>query len=139
MRTLPWLLAFAAWPAAAADLLVQVQGVEAPLGRIGCALFPAAAGFPTDSTGARQLWVPAATEGVTCRFDGVAPGRYAVSVAHDRNGNGRVDTNLLGLPVEPWGVSNQVRPALRAPRFDEAAFEVAPGAAGQSLTVRVAP
>ncbi|MEC5216738.1 uncharacterized protein (DUF2141 family) [Actimicrobium sp. GrIS 1.19] len=35
------------------------------------------------------------------------------------------DTNFIGLPMEQWGVSNEVRPRMRAPRFDEAAFKVA--------------
>lgn len=54
-------------------------------------------------------------------------GRHAVAIGHDLNGNQRVDTNFLGMPKEAWGVSRNPRPALRAPRFDEAAFEVSAG------------
>lgn len=74
--------------------------------------------------------------GTTCIFENIKPGTYAVSVIHDRNGNGRLDTNLLGIPKEAWGVSNGARPALRAPRFAEAAFRVA--AANKTLRIRVA-
>ncbi len=111
--------------AGAADLIVRVSGLAAPLGQVGCSLFAGAAGFPMDSTGARTLWLPADPQGVTCRFTDVPEGRYAVAIGHDRNGNRRVDTNLVGLPTEQWGVSNQVRPLLRAPRFDEAAIGIA--------------
>jgi uncharacterized protein (DUF2141 family) len=61
---------------------------------------------------------------VACRFSDVPEGTYAASIGHDLNGNRRVDTNFVGLPTEPWGVSNNARPALRAPRFDEASFKV---------------
>ena len=53
-----------------------------------------------------------------------APGRYAVAVYHDVNANRKFDKNLLGLPKEPYGVSNNPRVYLRAPKFDEAAIDV---------------
>lgn len=63
--------------------------------------------------------VPAAPL-VECRFKDVAPGPFAVAVSVDWNGNRKTDKNLFGIPTEPWGVSNNVRPSLRPPRFDEA-------------------
>ena len=117
-----------AMPAAAAELVVQVGGIRSAEGQIGCALFAEARGFPGDGAAARRV-VPADPKGVVCGFQGLAPGNYAVAVLHDLNGNGRNDTSFLGLPTEDWGVSNNVRPALRAPRFEEAAVEVKDGPA----------
>lgn len=110
-------------PLHAGEVVVQVTGPRAVAGNIGCALFGAQAGFPMDNSGARQIWLPAEATTV-CRFANVSPGRHAVSVSHDLNGNGRVDTNFLGIPLEGWAVSNNVVPSLRAPRFEEAAFRV---------------
>ena len=102
---LAWLLALSALPlsGAAAEILVRVSGVTTTNGEIGCALFERDTGFPMDNTSARARWQAAAAEGVTCRFADVVPGRYAVSVVHDLNGNRRVDTHLIGLPTEAWG------------------------------------
>lgn len=122
--------------ASAGDVVVRVGGIAASTGEIGCALFPAGTAFPMDASGARQIWLKADTAGVICRFDGVAEGSWAVSVSHDLNGNRRVDTNVFGIPIEAWGVSNNVRPSLRAPGFDEAAFKVATSAV--ELDIRVA-
>jgi uncharacterized protein (DUF2141 family) len=108
----------------AAGLEVRVSGLAEPTGRVGCALFSGPAGFPLDNRAARQLWVPADPKGVICRFDEVPAGSHAISVGHDVNGNEKVDTNFVGMPTEQWGVSNNVRPRLRAPRFDEAAFKM---------------
>lgn len=120
---------------ASTDLVVRVGGVQSPLGQVGCSLFADATGFPMDSARAQQQWLPAQADGVTCRFGSLAPGRYALSVGHDLNGNRRVDTNLFGMPTEQWGVSNNARPALRAPRFDEAVFAVP--ADGGELVLRI--
>ena len=111
----------------AAEILVNVSGVESGAGEIGCALFKSADGFPMEPSKSRQQWLPASAKGVSCRFDDVADGSYAVSVSLDMNANKKVDTNFLGIPKEPWGVSNNVRPSLRAPTFDEAVFKVVDG------------
>ncbi len=117
-----------------AEITIRVTNVASNQGEVGCALFPAGSAFPMDATAARQLWQKAESPGVTCRFDKVAPGSWAVSASHDLNGNRKVDTNFLGIPTEAWGVSNNARPMLRAPKFDEAAFKIA---AGQSLTLEI--
>lgn len=38
--------------------------------------------------------------------DDLAPGRYAVAVYVDRNGNGKLDRGMFGKPTEPYGFSN---------------------------------
>jgi uncharacterized protein (DUF2141 family) len=42
------------------------------------------------------------------------------------------------MPTEPWGVSNNARPKLRAPRFEEAAFSVNPGPEPTRIAIQVA-
>jgi uncharacterized protein (DUF2141 family) len=124
-KSLLLVLLVTTWNASgAAEVAVRVSGLSEPLGQVGCSLFAGAPGFPMDNSSARNLWLPADTKGVTCRFNDVPEGTYAVAIGHDLNGNRRVDTNFIGLPTEQWGVSNNVRPSLRAPRFDEASFKV---------------
>lgn len=123
--------------ATATDLVVNITGIAEAGGAIGCALFPDNRGFPMDNTGAKVLWLQADPKGVSCRYPGLPDGVYAVSVSHDMNGNRRTDTNFLGIPTEAWGVSNNVRPSLRTPRFDEAAFQVS-GGGSVAVDVRVA-
>lgn len=125
-------------PSHAAEVVVRVSGLSEPVGQVGCSLFAGTAGFPMDNTSARNLWLPADAKGVTCRFNDVPEGTYAVSIGHDVNGNKRVDTNFVGLPTEQWGVSNNARPTLRAPRFDEASFKVAADAKDVVIDIKVA-
>jgi uncharacterized protein (DUF2141 family) len=46
-------------------------------------------------------------------------GEYAVSVYHDLNGNDKLDKNIFGAPIEPYGFSRNYKPVMRAPKFDE--------------------
>ena len=117
--------AFAIGSAPAQELIIKVTMVKSTEGEVGCALFFRATGFPNENIAMPAQWQASSTDGVVCRFTDIKPGPYAVAVSHDLNGNRRTDTNFLGIPKEDWGVSNNVRPNLRAPTFDEARFEVA--------------
>ena len=128
-------LVLGAAPASAADLVIEVHGLPAGTAGIGCALFASADGFPMDRSLALAQ-ARAEGEAPVCRFEALAPGRYAVAVGHDANDNGRTDTNFVGMPTEAWGVTNNVRPTLRAPRFDEAAIELDDAARTVRVEVR---
>jgi len=58
-------------------------------------------------------------------FNGLDAGEYAVMVFHDVNGNDKLDTNLLGMPSEPWGASLQGKRVFGAPGWDDTRFSVA--------------
>lgn len=115
--------------ALAADVEVRVTGIKEPNGKIACTLFTGPDGFPAGHASALVQWVQAEAATARCQFANVARDRVAVAVFQDLNLNGRLDSNFVGIPAEPWGVSNRVRPALRAPRFDEAMVVRRPGLA----------
>jgi uncharacterized protein (DUF2141 family) len=118
----------AAAPAAAADLLVRIEGVRADPGDIlVCLWAPAAESFPACGTGgaAARAVLPAAPGRVEVRFAGLAPGVYAVSVLHDADGDRRLATGFFGQPREGVGFSFGERLVpRRAPVFDDARFAV---------------
>ena len=52
------------------------------------------------------------------------PGIYAIAIYHDKDMDGDFDKNFLGLPSEPYGISNDPAIFLSAPPHSAAAFEV---------------
>ena len=44
---------------------------------------------------------------------------YAVCVYHDANTNKICDRNILGIPTESYAFSNNIKPRLSAPDFEE--------------------
>jgi len=88
-------------------------------------LFNSADGFPGDYTKAYTFRsAKPDSDHMIITFEKLPAGKYAVSILHDENENTRMDTNWLGIPKEGSAVSNNVRPAMRAPRFDEAVFDL---------------
>ena len=47
-----------------------------------------------------------------------------MALTQDLNNNDKLDKNFIGIPTEPYAFSNNVRPALRPPNFDECKFRV---------------
>ncbi len=113
--------------AQAANLEISVTGLRNDKGTVFLCVFSTPARFPNcagdPSVISRRL--PASAAGIRVNIP-VDPGIHAVSVYHDENGNGRMDTNILGIPTEGGGVSNN--PAVRwgPPRFGDARFIVPP-------------
>ncbi|MDB5234671.1 MAG: hypothetical protein JWR44_1664 [Hymenobacter sp.] len=51
-------------------------------------------------------------------------GEWAVAITQDMNNNDKIDKNFLGIPTEPYAFSNNIRPTVAAPGFDECKFVV---------------
>ncbi|MDQ2772348.1 MAG: DUF2141 domain-containing protein [Bacteroidota bacterium] len=62
-------------------------------------------------------------------------GEWAVSLTQDLNNNNKIDKNFLGIPTEPYAFSNNVRPTIAAPGFDECKFMV--DGPGQIISIRL--
>ena len=49
---------------------------------------------------------------------------YTAAIFHDVNNNGKLDKNLLGVPTEPYGFSNNARSKWGPPKYDTAKFQL---------------
>lgn len=106
-------------------ITVNIETVKSSTGQIGVLLFNKAQGFPgEDKSALKQELVPAKKGKMSVSFDNLPYGTYAITIMHDENNNLKVDTNVLGIPKEGYGFSNNARNLFRAPRFGEAAFEL---------------
>ncbi len=60
----------------------------------------------------------------TAEFNNIPDGTYAISVFHDENNNGELDTNFMGVPKEDTGASNNAPANFGPPDWEDAKFEV---------------
>ncbi len=82
---------------------------------------------------AHKLSIPAGP-GAKLSFPDVAPGDYAISVLHDENRDGKVNTRF-GIPREGVGFSRSPHLRFSAPKFPDVRFPV--GAQPVSLDIRL--
>jgi uncharacterized protein (DUF2141 family) len=125
-------LATSQTPTGQADLTVRVTKVRSQKGSVVCRLFSTGEGFPGHGKQVVAQTVAISGDTAVCVFAAVQAGTYAVAVFHDENGNGKLDTNFLGIPKEGVGVSNNVRPVLGPPSWSASKFEFS---GDQTLTI----
>ncbi len=93
-------------------------------GKIVCDLYNAPDGFPTAPAKAvAHAEAVVAHHRGTCVFKNVAAGSYAVGAFHDKDSDGKLRLNLIGMPNEPVGVSNDARGFMGPPSFEAARFD----------------
>jgi uncharacterized protein (DUF2141 family) len=92
--------------------------------------------FPDCSKDAHshKLVVAAARAGAV-RFADLAPGLYAISLIHDENANGKLDTAMM-IPREGFGFSMNPAIAFGPPKFASARFGIGPGETAQSVKMK---
>jgi uncharacterized protein (DUF2141 family) len=115
-----------------ATLIIHVGHVSPRGGVLRLGLYDAA-GYPKDVNPVKAADVPARAGETVVTLEDVPPGLYAIEAFQDINGNGQMDYDWLGLPLEPFGFSRDIRPRFSKPDFAQVKFTVAPGAQTQLL------
>ncbi len=54
--------------------------------------------------------------------DDLAYGEYAVAIFQDENQDGKLNTNFLGIPKEPYCFSRNYRPRVKSPKYEDCKF-----------------
>jgi uncharacterized protein (DUF2141 family) len=130
------LAAIGAAPPPSGEVVVAVDGMRSAKGLIRACLTAKSKAFPDcrRDPAARRLTVLADDAGAL-RFAALPSGRYAVSLLHDENGNGRADMALL-LPREGFGFSRDAPVRFGPPKFARAAFRVSGGSVAMPIRMR---
>ncbi len=106
------------------NIVVRITDLKNIVGLLGVSLYNSSKGFPGDHVTACATAlkkVTGATDEIL--FTNIPYGTYAISVLHDENSNGKLDTMfLIGIPKEGIGVSNNPKARRGPPKYDECTF-----------------
>jgi len=107
------------------SLIIEIDGFESDDGKAMIAVFNSKDGYPVKPEKAYKKIVAEIQNGnVRLVINGLPAGTYAVSVLHDENDNGKMDTNFLGIPSENFGASNDAKGFMGPPSFEDSKFEL---------------
>ena len=90
----------------AADLTVTIDRIDKVQGTLMISLFDSREAYQQDG---KPFWAAkhaVVDKSVSFTLHGVPAGDYAAKVFHDENDNGSMDSNVLGIPSEGYGFSN---------------------------------
>jgi uncharacterized protein (DUF2141 family) len=110
--------------------VLELQGVKPGEGSLRIAVYGSAESFNKKPMFSVTVAAPA---GSTYRLGlcGVSSAEAAVTLFQDTNDNGKMDTNIIGIPSEPWGASG--RPVMGPPSWDAAKVAVN----GQPIVIKL--
>ncbi|REH54858.1 uncharacterized protein (DUF2141 family) [Tenacibaculum gallaicum] len=103
-------------------ILIDFKGIKSDKGALYVALYNKEKSFLKE--GYKGEIVKIKDKKATVEFRGIPEGTYAVSCFHDINNNNKMDTNFIGIPKEPIGISNDAKGFMGPPRYKEAKFLV---------------
>lgn len=104
----------------AASINIKVTNIKNLKGVIRVGIINKEQDFPYDAFTGKK--VPISGDSVNVKFTGLAPGEYAIAVHHDENYNDKMDKNVLGVPLEGYCFSNNVKAFTAPPKFKYAKF-----------------
>ena len=108
------------------NLNIEIRELKNQKGQICLAIYSGGRGFPSNdkfSVRAQCVKIKETQQKVT--FSDLKAGTYAVSVFHDANQDGKLNSNAFGIPVEGFGFSNNPTVITKPPKFIESAIFVA--------------
>ncbi|WP_203290943.1 DUF2141 domain-containing protein [Maricaulis parjimensis] len=118
-----------------ASLTVTVEGLQTPEGAVMMALYADEASWNGgDAVEGRRVVVQGLT--ATVEFASLPAGDYAIRMFHDVDGDGELDTNLMGIPSEPFAFSNNARGNFGPASWADAVFTVSPGGNAHALDLQ---
>ncbi|MFP4458437.1 MAG: DUF2141 domain-containing protein [Candidatus Zixiibacteriota bacterium] len=108
------------------EIIIKVENIKEEKGKIYCSIHDKAKGFPRDAESQMEGEIVEVNDvdSVYVSFEKIPYGKYAISLFHDSNDNGKMDYNLFGIPKEGYGMSNNPEIKMSVPSFEECSFEL---------------
>ncbi len=101
---------------------LQVHGFNKVEGELRIAMFNSKEDYTKEPVFAVVL--PVEGDQVEWNVPDLPYGEYAIAVYHDKNTNGKLDTNFLGIPKEDYGFSNNARGKFGPASWEDAKFSI---------------
>ena len=107
------------------NLSVSIKGLKNQKGQVCFSLFSSSRGFPSNKKRAiKAQCVKLKNGNVKLNIPSLKAGTYALAMFHDKNGDGKLNTNGLGIPKEGFGFSRNPKVITGPPKFGDSAVFV---------------
>ncbi|MFT4760943.1 MAG: hypothetical protein ACI9XO_001668 [Paraglaciecola sp.] len=103
---------------------VQFSKIKPIQGKIYVGLYDSAGNFMKADKNFQNCITAVNGNKAECVLENIPNGKYAISVFHDENSNGELDTGMFGIPKEGYGFSNNAKGVFGPPSFEDSSFEV---------------
>ena len=109
------------------DLNIKITNLKEVTGSIFIGVFNNKESFPKDGQQFRIFYESVTENPMTYKIEDLPIGEYAVAVFQDINEDKECNLNFIGIPKEPYGFSNDIKPRFSAPPFKKTKFILVEG------------
>ena len=106
------------------NLNIKLNGIEELKGIIQVATYNKEETFPKVDKEYRLAYFDVTSKNMEVTIDDLPNGEYAIALYHDVNSDGVCNLNLVSIPKEPYGFSNNIKPVFSAPSFKSTKFSL---------------
>ena len=103
-------------------LIVKFNGMISSNGNVKVALCNSDENYKNHKEPFIGKSVPINKNNAIIEFDDLPIGEYAIKAFHDEDANDDLNTNILGIPIEDYGFSNNARGMFGPPSWEDAKF-----------------
>jgi len=104
------------------ELSVTIRNIYPAEGELYIAIYDDPSSYLNPDAALQRRVLKVEADTLQLRFSNMQPGTYAIAVFQDLNGNGLLDESGKGIPLEPFGFSNDARGKLGPAKYKNASF-----------------
>ena len=104
------------------QLTIKITNIEKVKGEIKIGIFNSGTNFLKEGAAIKNYSVKVENNTALLTIKDLPKGEYAITMYHDQNSDNECNRNFIGIPKEPYGFSNNVKPKMSAPKYDECKF-----------------
>ena len=105
-------------------LIVKFEGMNSNFGNVKIALCNSSENYKDHKSPFIGKTVSIDKNIAVIEIDDLPFGEYAIKAFHDEDANDDLNTNILGIPSEDYGFSNNARGLFGPPSWEEAKFKL---------------
>lgn len=107
------------------EIQLVIKKTKSDKGVVQVLIFNKEDGFPEEHKKAfKALSVPVSNSSAKVTIGDLPPGNYAISVFHDENSDGKFRKNIVGIPLDRYGFSNNPMLKFGPPSFSKCAVAI---------------
>ena len=106
------------------NITIVIEDIKQNQGDIMLQLLSGRSEFDGDDPATGRFSIAAQSAELRIFASNLPAGDYALRVMHDVNGNGELDTNIVGMPIEPYAFSNNATGHFGPPNWEEVKFTI---------------
>ncbi len=106
------------------ELTINITNIKILKGEIIIGVFNTDVDFLKEGVAIKNYSIKVDNNTGTLVIKDLPKGDYAISLYHDENSDGICNRNMLGIPKEGYGFSNNIKPKFSAPAYEDCKFSL---------------